>query len=109
MLLQGLSIFRPIIYGNTATLLTPEERENCPPEHTHKWTVAVRGAASADNSDIVGGADNLGYFIKRVAFKLHDTYPNPTRSASDRFIHCNYLLNLLSDVDKPPFEVAETG
>ncbi|KAE9407287.1 yeats-domain-containing protein [Gymnopus androsaceus JB14] len=89
---RGLSIFRPIIYGNTATLLTPEERENCPPEHTHKWTVAVRGAASAENSDIVGGADNLGYFIKRVAFKLHDTYPNPTRN-----------------VDKPPFEVAETG
>ncbi|KIK53266.1 hypothetical protein GYMLUDRAFT_77510 [Collybiopsis luxurians FD-317 M1] len=89
---RGLSIFRPIIYGNTATLLTPEEREKHPAEHTHKWTVAVRSAASAPNSDIVGGADNLGYFIKRVSFKLHDTYANPTRN-----------------IDKPPFEVSETG
>ncbi|KAJ3719367.1 yeats family-domain-containing protein [Lentinula raphanica] len=89
---RGLSIFRPIIYGNTARLLTREERENVPAEHTHKWTVAVRSAASAPGSDIVGGADNLGYFLKRVSFKLHDTYPNPTRN-----------------IDKPPFEVSETG
>lgn len=89
---RGVSIFRPIIYGNTATLLTPQERENCPPEHTHKWTVALRSAASVPESDIVGGADNLSYFIKRVSFKLHDTYTNPTRH-----------------IDKSPFEVSETG
>ncbi|KAJ8087092.1 NuA4 histone H4 acetyltransferase complex and the SWR1 complex subunit [Marasmius tenuissimus] len=91
---RGISIFRPIIYGNTATLLTPEERKNGvnPPDHTHKWTVAVRSAASVTDSDIVGGADDLSYFIKRVTFKLHDTYANPTRN-----------------IDKPPFEVSETG
>ena len=78
---QGLSIFRPIIYGNTAVVLTPKEREELQhPDHTHRWTVAVRSAASAPDSDIVGGADDLSYFIKRVTFKLHDTYANPTRS-----------------------------
>ncbi len=78
---QGLSIYRPIIYGNTAVVLTPEEREAHPSrEHTHRWTVAVRSAASAEESDIVGGADDLGYFIRRVTFKLHETYPNPSRS-----------------------------
>ncbi|KAF7432762.1 NuA4 histone H4 acetyltransferase complex and the SWR1 complex subunit [Pleurotus ostreatus] len=90
---RGLSIFRPIIYGNTATVLTPKERESLSsPDHTHKWTVAVRSAASNPNSDIVGGADDLSYFIKRVVFKLHETYPNQSRT-----------------VDKPPFEVSETG
>ncbi|KAH9179574.1 yeats family-domain-containing protein [Lactarius sanguifluus] len=90
---KGLSIYRPIIYGNTAIVLTPEEREAHPSrEHTHRWTVAVRSAASAEESDIVGGADDLGYFIRRVTFKLHETYPNPSRN-----------------VDKPPFEVTETG
>ncbi|KAG6891313.1 hypothetical protein C0992_009194 [Termitomyces sp. T32_za158] len=92
---RGVSIFRPIIYGNTAVVLTPKERERLPVsayEHTHRWTVAVRSAASAENSDQVGGADDLSYFIKRVTFKLHDTYPNPIRN-----------------VDKPPFEVSETG
>ncbi|THU91881.1 yeats family protein [Dendrothele bispora CBS 962.96] len=92
---RGLSIFRPIIYGNTATVLTPKEREALSPQtkdHTHRWTVAVRSAASAPDSDIVGGADDLGYFIKRVSFKLHETYPNSTRN-----------------IDKPPFEVTETG
>ncbi|KAI0307054.1 yeats family protein [Multifurca ochricompacta] len=90
---KGLSIYRPIIYGNTAVVLTPEEREAHPSrEYTHRWTVAVRSASSAEDSDIVGGADDLGYFIRRVTFKLHETYPNPSRN-----------------VDKPPFEVTETG
>ncbi|KAI0375919.1 yeats family protein [Pilatotrama ljubarskyi] len=90
---KGVDIHRPIIYGNTAWVLTQEERNALPhPDHTHRWTVAVRSAASANDSDIVGGADDLSYFIKRVTFKLHDTYPNPTRT-----------------VDKPPFEVSETG
>ncbi|KAI0638445.1 yeats family protein [Trametes polyzona] len=90
---KGVDIYRPIIYGNTAWVLTQKEREALPtPDHTHRWTVAVRSAASAPDSDIVGGADDLSYFIKRVTFKLHDTYPNPNRT-----------------VDKPPFEVSETG
>ncbi|KXN89481.1 hypothetical protein AN958_05643 [Leucoagaricus sp. SymC.cos] len=90
---RGLSIFRPIIYGNTATVLTEKERQALPySDHTHKWTVAVRSTASALNSDVVGGADDISHFIKRVTFKLHDTYANPSRN-----------------VDKPPFEVSETG
>ena len=79
---QGVSIYRPIIYGNTAVVLTQKERETLQhPDHTHRWTVAVRSATSAPDSEIVGGADDLSYFIKRVTFKLHDTYANPTRSA----------------------------
>ncbi|KAL1743105.1 yeats family-domain-containing protein [Schizophyllum fasciatum] len=88
---RNLSIYRPIIYGNTARVMTPEEKASAPPDHTHKWTVAVRSAASP-NSDIVGGADDLSYFIRRVTFKLHETYPNSTRS-----------------IDQPPFELTETG
>ncbi|KDQ64195.1 hypothetical protein JAAARDRAFT_52178 [Jaapia argillacea MUCL 33604] len=90
---RGTSIFRPIIYGNSATIIPLEERASlASADHTHRWTVAVRSAASAPDSNIVGGADDLSYFIKRVTFKLHDTYPNPSRN-----------------VDKPPFEVSETG
>ncbi|KAI0787123.1 yeats family protein [Irpex lacteus] len=90
---RGVSIYRPIIYGNTAVVLNQKEREALPtPDHTHRWTVAVRSAASAPDSEIVGGADDLSYFIKRVTFKLHDTYANPNRN-----------------VDKAPFEVSETG
>ncbi|TRM67833.1 yeats family-domain-containing protein [Schizophyllum amplum] len=89
---RNLNIYRPIIYGNTARVMTPEEKQTAPPDHTHKWTVAVRSAASVPGSDAVGGADDLSYFIRRVTFKLHDTYPNPTRS-----------------IEKPPFELTETG
>jgi hypothetical protein len=84
---QGLSIFRPVVYGNTAVVLSPEEIRALPPpppgtrQHTHKWTVALRSAASAPNSDIVGGADDISYYIRRVSFKLHNDYPNSTRSA----------------------------
>ncbi|KAJ8589053.1 yeats family protein [Rhizopogon salebrosus TDB-379] len=106
---RGVTIHRPIIYGNTAIVLTPAERETSHyPDHTHRWTVAIRSAASAPDSDGVGGADDLGYFIKRVTFKLHDTYPNPTRSTVSirRILH---WLNVPTDIDKPPFEVSETG
>ena len=62
-------------------VLSPEERAKLPhPEHTHRWTVAVRSAASVPDSDIVGGADDISYFIKRVTFKLHESFDNPTRS-----------------------------
>ena len=79
--IQGLSIFRPIIYGNTAVVLSHKERElSSHPDHTHRWTLAVRSAASSPDTDQVGGADDLSYFIKRVTFRLHETYPNPSRS-----------------------------
>ncbi|EAU84197.1 YEATS family protein [Coprinopsis cinerea okayama7 len=90
---RGITIYRPIIYGNVAVALTDEERAKLPAkDHTHRWTVAVRSAANKPGADQVGGADDLSYFIKRVTFKLHDTYPNPTRN-----------------IDKPPFELSETG
>lgn len=80
--LQGISIHRPIIYGNSAVLLSEEERERAPKDHTHRWTVAVRSPAPGKDLDVVGGGDYLGYFIKRVTFKLHDTYTTPSRSKS---------------------------
>ncbi|CAO3683462.1 unnamed protein product [Rhizopus microsporus] len=36
--------------------------------------------------------EDLSYLIKKVVFKLHETYPNPLRT-----------------VEQPPFEVSETG
>ena len=114
--MQGLSIHRPIIYGNTASVLTQKEREAAPGTHTHRWTVAVRGAASNPDSDIVGGADDLSYFIKRVTFKLHDTYQNAVRSKSKKespAFCCNRKNQITvcdhPDIDRPPFEVSETG
>ena len=70
----------------------------------------MRSAATAEDSDIVGGADDLGYFIRRVTFKLHETYPNPSRS--EYGITPPLLqpaLTSRADIDKPPFEVTETG
>ncbi|KAF8314748.1 yeats-domain-containing protein [Clavulina sp. PMI_390] len=92
---QGIQIHRPIIYGNSAHPIPKAERDSSAnPDHSHRWTVAVRSAASfmGDTVDGVGGNDDLSYFIKRVTFRLHETYPQPTRS-----------------IEKPPFEVTETG
>ncbi|ORY85421.1 yeats family protein [Leucosporidium creatinivorum] len=93
--LRGVSVYRPIIYGNTAVLLDASERgEN---DHTHRWTVGVRSATSPavpskNQASQIGGADDLSYFIKKVTFKLHETYSQPLRT-----------------IEKPPFEVTETG
>lgn len=73
---------RPIIYGNTAKKMGSVKPPNAPAEHTHLWTIFVRGPQNED----------ISYFIKKVVFKLHDTYPNPVRS-----------------IEAPPFELTETG
>lgn len=65
---KGISVTRPFIYGNVATPLTGKKAAES--DHTHKWTVCVRG---------VNGED-VSYFIKKVQFKLHETYSNPLRS-----------------------------
>jgi YEATS domain-containing protein 4 len=88
---RNIQIHRPIVYGNTSCLITPEERQLNPsidPTHTHRWTLCVRSAASPELGEgeernpftQVGGNDDLGSWIKMVTFKLHDTYANPNRS-----------------------------
>ncbi|GAA6022931.1 hypothetical protein JCM10207_006868 [Rhodosporidiobolus poonsookiae] len=93
--IRGVSVFRPIVYGNSTTLLTEEEKAGT--DHTHRWTVGVRSAASPPYANPhpnqqIGGADDLSYMIKKVTFKLYETYKNPLRS-----------------IEQPPFEVTETG
>ncbi|KAF9952790.1 NuA4 histone H4 acetyltransferase complex and the SWR1 complex subunit [Mortierella alpina] len=78
--MKGIAVSRPFIYGNSAQPLHGKKAAN--PEHTHRWTLSVRGINNED----------ISYFIRKVTFKLHDTYDNPTRV-----------------IEKPPFEVTETG
>lgn len=55
------------------------------------------------------------YFIKKVTFKLHDTYAHPLRSkAPPRSRSCSNELTVLisrlvAAIERPPFEVTETG
>jgi len=81
---KGVSIYRPIVYGNIAIPIDPNDRpRGMPVDHTHQWTICVKG---------VDGAD-ITHFIKKVQFRLHaDTYPNALRS-----------------FEQPPFEVSESG
>ncbi|ODQ78972.1 hypothetical protein BABINDRAFT_162057 [Babjeviella inositovora NRRL Y-12698] len=80
---KNISISKPIVYGNTATPFGPTRPADAPVDHTHHWTIYVKDPA------IEG---DLTPFIKKVVFKLHDTYTPPSRV-----------------VDKPPFEITETG
>ena len=67
-------IIKPIVYGNTATLL-PMKRES--DGHTHEWTVFVRPYHYED----------IGKYVRKVQFKLHDTYANSTRGTFTYFLH----------------------
>lgn len=64
---------RPIVYGNTAHYLGKKREED---GHTHEWTVFVKPYYNEDPSK----------YIRKVQFKLHDSYANATRS--------NLLLSL---------------
>jgi len=80
---RGTSIYRPIIYGSIATPFRPDNRPSTlPPDHTHKWTVMLKGPRDSD----------ITHFVKKVQFKLHETYVNPVRT-----------------IESPPFQVSETG
>lgn len=82
--IKQISISKPIVYGNTATKFSPINPipPTAPKDHTHSWTVFVKDPTGND----------LSTYIKKVVFKLHDTYPNSTRT-----------------IESPPFEVTETG
>lgn len=82
--IKNVSISVPILYGNSARRLLPEEKtEKIPPDHTHQWTVFLKPVL--DNVDLTP-------LIKKVTFKLHDTYDTPVRA-----------------VEHPPYQVTETG
>jgi YEATS domain-containing protein 4 len=73
---KGVQIFRPFIYGTTAKPFdetTNPKPEGVPADHTHSWTVFVKGV---DGTDIT-------YWLKKVQFKLHESIPNPLRCKSN--------------------------
>ena len=71
-------------YGSIAKHIDPNNRpQGISPDHTHQWTVWVRG---------INGED-ITYWLKKVQFKLHETYSQSLRT-----------------IESPgPFEVTETG
>ncbi len=76
---RGETIVKPIVFGNTSQSFG-KKREN--DGHTHDWTVYVKPYKNEDMSS----------YVKKVQFKLHDSYAN-----------CNRV------VSKPPYEVSESG
>ncbi|KAB0795378.1 hypothetical protein PPYR_12217 [Photinus pyralis] len=77
--IKGVCIVKPIVYGNVARYFGKKREED---GHTHQWTVYVKPYYNED----------MSAFIKKVHFKLHESYTNQNRI-----------------VVKPPYEISETG
>jgi transcription initiation factor IIF auxiliary subunit len=71
-----VSLSRAIVYGSIAYPLAASGSGTATGEHTHRWTVYVRTAAA--------GEDELAPCLKRVQFKLHESFAQPTRSTLER-------------------------
>ncbi|KAI8120937.1 YEATS domain-containing protein 4 [Lucilia cuprina] len=76
---KGLTIVKPIVYGNIARSFGKKREED---GHTHQWKVYVKPYHNED----------MSVYVKKVHFKLHESYANPNRI-----------------VTKPPYEITETG
>uniref|UniRef100_D3TR94 YEATS domain-containing protein 4 n=1 Tax=Glossina morsitans morsitans TaxID=37546 RepID=D3TR94_GLOMM len=76
---KGLTIIKPIVYGNIAQSFGKKREED---GHTHQWKVYVKPYQNED----------MSLYVKKVHFKLHESYANPNRI-----------------VTKPPYEITETG
>lgn len=74
----GKSFKRSIVYGSLATPIKKPDTD-----HTHKWTVYVRP---------FNEKEDMSKYVKRVTFKLHDSFAQPLRQ-----------------IDEAPWEVNETG
>ncbi|RDW81223.1 YEATS domain-containing protein YAF9 [Aspergillus mulundensis] len=71
------------VFGSEAQPFDPATKpSDVSSDHTHQWRVYVRG---------VNGED-ISYWIKKVQFKLHETYVQNVRT-----------------IEHPPYEVTETG
>lgn len=70
---------KPIVYGNVARSFAKKREED---GHTHQWNVYIKPYYNED----------LSAYVKKVHFKLHESYANPNRILT-----------------KPPYEVTETG
>uniref|UniRef100_A0A1I7ZDC8 Protein AF-9 homolog n=1 Tax=Steinernema glaseri TaxID=37863 RepID=A0A1I7ZDC8_9BILA len=80
---KNVVIAKSIVIGNEATrLAVPVKRPSDEKEHTHQWKLYLRPY----------NQENLTRFVRKVQFKLHDSYDNHTRV-----------------VEQPPFEITETG
>ncbi|KXX79523.1 Protein AF-9 [Madurella mycetomatis] len=69
---KGVQIFRPFVYGTTARPFdekTNPKPPDVPDDHTHSWTVFVKGIDDVD----------ITYWLRRVQFKLHESIPNHVR------------------------------
>ncbi|KAH8244248.1 YEATS domain-containing protein 4 [Drosophila bipectinata] len=77
--LKGVTIVKPIVYGNIARSFGKKREED---GHTHQWKVYLKPYYNEDMSS----------YVKKVHFKLHESYANPNRI-----------------VVKPPYEITETG
>eukprot|EP01083_Nonionella_stella_P039628 107753_1 len=86
--IHGVTVFRPIIYGNVSYRLprppSRNQRSGIQDDNQDwfRWTVYVRGIENED----------LSYLIKKVVFYLHESYDEPIRV-----------------IENGPFELTEEG
>lgn len=62
---ENLRVKRSVVYGSLAVPIKKPETD-----HTHRWTVYVRGYNGED----------ISYYVKRVSFKLHESFAQSVRS-----------------------------
>ncbi|KAK1827123.1 protein AF-9 [Podospora conica] len=85
---KGVQVFRPFVYGTTARPFdekTNPKPPGVPDDHTHSWTVFVKGIDDVD----------ITYWLRRVQFKLHESIPNHVR--------------MIDGEKGKPFTISETG
>lgn len=78
---KTVTVERPVVVGTVAYWLGKRADD----QKTHKWTAYIRGPSNED----------LTYFIKRVVFKLHESFKNPKRGMSNYKITTKLINNFI--------------
>ena len=81
---RGVTIEKSIAWGTEAWWLGQRSTE----QMTHRWTCYIRSAAPGDEEAPPGPEDQLGTFVKKVVFRLHSSFTNPTRGTCKPNLYC---------------------
>ena len=63
---KGVSVVKPIVFGNVSRHFGKKRESD---GHTHEWTVYVKPFHNED----------MSAYVRKVQFKLHESYANPNR------------------------------
>lgn len=72
---KGVTIEKCVAFGTEAWWMGKRSTD----QQSHRWSCYIRSASPGDDDGPPGNEDHLASYVKKVVFRLHPSFANPTR------------------------------